>query len=90
VKEVFAERRSTLCRKLDLDKASYALITKPTHIFYFTGLYIVPYERFIGLVLSLESRKGYLIIPELEKGLPGPKDIELIATGTKKIRFLSC
>lgn len=88
MKEVFAERRSTLCRKLDLDKASYALITKLTHIFYFTGLYIVPYKRFIGLVLSLESRKGYLIIPELEKGLPGPKDIELIAYRDEEDPFL--
>jgi len=88
VKELFAERRAKLCRKLDFDKAVFALITKPSHIFYFTGLYIVPYERFIGLVLSSESRKGCLIIPELEKGLPGNKEIEIITYRDEEDPFL--
>jgi Xaa-Pro dipeptidase len=88
VQELFFERRLNLCRKLGLEGSSYALITKPAHILYFTGLYIMPYERFIGLVLSLETWKGYLIIPELEKGLPAPKDIELIAYRDEEDPFL--
>jgi Xaa-Pro dipeptidase len=44
------------------------LITDPTNILYFTGAAIIPYERFMGLLINAESQKNYLIIPEFEKG----------------------
>ncbi|WP_148133595.1 M24 family metallopeptidase [Candidatus Formimonas warabiya] len=44
------------------------LVTNPINIFYLTGASIVPYERFMGLVLDGETGKSHLIIPGFEKG----------------------
>jgi len=57
-----------LCQKMRENKIEKALVTNPTNIFYLTGANIVPYERFIGLIIDTESEKSTVIVPGFEKG----------------------
>lgn len=67
-KSIYRVRQETLCRKMRENQIEKALVTDPTNIFYLTGANIVPYERFIGLILDAWSEKSNFIVPGFEKG----------------------
>lgn len=71
--------------KIGLD---YILISKPSNIFYFTGIKIEPYERFAGLILYAANDTSYFIIPELEKGTPTKASLTEITYGDNEDPFL--
>lgn len=49
-------------RQLDL-----LVVTDPVNIFYFTGFYADPHERYMSLILDTEKKESYLFVPALDK-----------------------
>lgn len=48
-------------------KTDLLVITDPVNIFYFTGFYADPHERYMSLVLDVEQRESHLFVPALDK-----------------------
>ncbi|TCS84581.1 M24 family metallopeptidase [Tepidibacillus fermentans] len=48
------------------EQIELALITTPTNVYYLTGFYTNPHERFMGLFLTVTG-DVFLIVPELDK-----------------------
>lgn len=68
MKSVYIERRNKIIKSMKKCGIYKAIITKPSNIFFLTGLFISPYDRFVGLFVSTKSNICCLILPELEKG----------------------
>ena len=64
----FVDRRDRLIRTAAELGINHMLICDPLNIYYLTGAKLTPYERFIGLIINLESGDSFLILPRLEKG----------------------
>lgn len=68
MKTAYQLRQEKMHQKMGENGIAKFLITNPINILYLTGASIVPYERFMGLLLDAETQKSYLLIPEFEKG----------------------
>ena len=84
----FNMRRKKLLQRTSKIGLDYLLISKPSNMFYFTGLKIEPYERFAGLILQAKSETSYLILPELEKDTQTAADIIEITYSDNENPFL--
>ncbi|WP_048602673.1 M24 family metallopeptidase [Rubeoparvulum massiliense] len=62
---MFEQRLHDLLSKLKSLNCQDVLIVNPMHVYYFTGFYSDPHERFMGLFLN-EKKGLYLIVPALE------------------------
>lgn len=60
------ERIASLRAFLKQQKLDAALITSPKHVYYLTGFYSDPHERFMGLVIPVEGEPT-LIVPALDR-----------------------
>jgi len=68
LKTAYQVRQETVRHKMAAKGITKTLLTNPTNILYLTGADIIPYERFIGLLLDAESKTSHLIVPGFEKG----------------------
>lgn len=68
MKTFYQNRQETVRKKMFQCGLRKALVTDPVNILYLTGANIVPYERFMGLLLDAAEEKSYLVIPAFEKG----------------------
>ncbi|OUQ86140.1 peptidase M24 family protein [Brevibacillus brevis] len=66
VKKLFQERISKLHTFLTEQELNAVLITSPKHVYYLTGFFTDPHERFIGLVIPAEGKPS-LIVPALDR-----------------------
>ncbi|MBT9253248.1 MAG: Xaa-Pro peptidase family protein [Brockia lithotrophica] len=60
-----AERRRRLAAFLRDEGIAFALVTRPLHIAYLTGMFLEPHERFVGLLLFPEG-ESLLVVPAVE------------------------
>ena len=65
---IYIKRREALRKCMVERGVQKALIGKPQNIFYLTGININPYERFLGLLMDVESQSLTIILPSLDKG----------------------
>lgn len=64
---IFSTRRTELIDHLKGEDISYALISNPANVFYFTGFHSDPHERFMALFLDVQAREEFLFVPMLDK-----------------------
>ncbi len=83
----FKMRRLELLQRISEVGLDFLLISKPSNIFYFTGVKIEPHERFAGLIIPTTSEASFLVLPELEKGA-SPADITEITYSDDDNPFL--
>lgn len=62
------ERQKKLFYLLKQDGFDKVILGEPMSIYYLTGISIVPYERFYGLVIDLVNESMEMIIPSVSKG----------------------
>lgn len=62
------KRREILCAILRQEGIHKAIIGDPISIYYLTGIHIVPYERFYGLVVDGVNEEFIMINPALDAG----------------------
>lgn len=48
-------------------KTELIVVTDPINIFYFTGFYANPHERYMSLILDTQNKKSHLFVPALDK-----------------------
>lgn len=60
-------RIEKLTQSLKDKKIDLVVITDPINIFYFTGFYADPHERYMSLVLDTLNNDSYLFVPALDK-----------------------
>lgn len=53
-----------------------AIIGDPMEIYYLTGIHVIPYERFYGLVLDIPSQTARMINPSVDTGCMSGSGIE--------------
>jgi len=59
-------RLELLKQRLSAEGLDGALLTSPANVFYFTGFYADPMERFLALWIDVPSGKDILFVPALE------------------------
>lgn len=64
---IYDQRRALLLEELHTQKTDLAFITDPTNIFYYTGFFSNPHERFLSLVIDCRKDEAYLFTPALDK-----------------------
>jgi Xaa-Pro dipeptidase len=62
----YQSRIETLIMQLESRDIDLAIITSPKNVFYYTGFNSEPYERFMALVMDMNSQKQYLFVPSLD------------------------
>lgn len=67
MQSIYEQRRSQLLKGLESLGAEKVIIGKPLNIYYFTGIMITPYERFVALILDARSNDCVMVLPSLEK-----------------------
>lgn len=68
MEQVYQHRQELVKEQMRQKGMAKALFTETFSIFYLTGAFIVPYERFLGFVLDVDKKEGTLIMPLFEKG----------------------
>jgi len=68
MEKVYQDRQKRLKEEMKAKGLSKALITNPNSVFYFTGAFIIPLERFLGFILDVAEESGYLVMPVFEAG----------------------
>jgi len=63
----FQRRMSALHERMAVQGIGAALLTAPAAVYYFTGLWTDPMERFLGLWLA-EGEEAVLFVPKLDAG----------------------
>jgi len=66
MEQLYLKRLQRLSNWMDKQNIELALITSPTNIYYFTGFYSNPHERFMGLFID-KQREPILITPALDE-----------------------
>ncbi len=66
MEKAYLNRLNRFYQWMENKEMDAALITSPMNIYYFTGFYSNPHERFMGLFL-LKNQDPILIVPELDK-----------------------
>lgn len=64
---IYATRRETLMRELHEQNIDLAFITDPANVFYYSGFFSDPHERFLSLVLDRRQNAVVLFTPALDK-----------------------
>lgn len=75
----YFKRISTLTEHLKNENTGMAVITDPSNIYYLTGFYADPHERYMSLFIDTGSEETYLFLPALDKE---------IAAGIAKVDFI--
>lgn len=65
----YSQRKRALMERLKPEKLDIALITDPTNIFYYTGFYADPHERYMSLVIDAGNGQSALFLPALDEEL---------------------
>lgn len=65
---VVLNRQKKTCEFLLKEGIEKAVIGDPMSIYYLTGIHIVPYERFYGLVMDVKKNKITMINPSVDSG----------------------
>lgn len=65
MEQIYLKRLSKFVDWMKEKNINVALITSPTNIYYFTGFYSNPHERFMGLFIQMNN-EPILIVPELD------------------------
>ena len=65
--KVFVERRRILSDHLKEQGLDYALLVSPYNIFYYTGFFSNPHERFMGLIFDPKLDRVILFLPLLDE-----------------------
>ncbi|WP_411842804.1 M24 family metallopeptidase [Salinicoccus sp. HZC-1] len=65
--QIYEQRMQTLRTQLTTSSIDTALIVDPTNIYYLTGFYAEPHERFMALVLDVKDHNTLLFIPALDE-----------------------
>ncbi|WP_299093357.1 Xaa-Pro peptidase family protein [uncultured Metabacillus sp.] len=60
------ERLALLLQYLESEQIDLAIVISPKSVFYYTGFYSDPHERFMALVLDLRNQHHYLFVPALD------------------------
>ncbi len=68
MEKVYQDRQKRLKEAMRAKGLFKALITNPNSVFYFTGAFIIPLERFLGWIVDVEKANGYLVMPGFEAG----------------------
>lgn len=63
---IYTERMKQLLSYLENEKLEAAMITSPTNIYYLTGFYADPHERFMALFLNARDGLVQLFVPSLD------------------------
>ncbi|GIO29585.1 MULTISPECIES: M24 family metallopeptidase [Paenibacillus] len=63
---MYEQRLKRLRDYLKREQIDIALITNPTNIYYFSGFYSDPHERFMALVVDAEREQTFMIVPSLD------------------------
>lgn len=63
----YQSRLKSLRHKMAEDNVDVAMITSPVNVYYFTGFYTDPHERFLALVIDNRGDQISLFVPELEE-----------------------
>lgn len=66
-KTIYEERRNLLLDELTAENIDLAFITDPANVFYYSGFFSDPHERFLSLVIDQVAEKTYLFTPALDK-----------------------
>lgn len=74
----YTKRREKLLKKLVQQGIEKIVIGNPLNIYYFTGIMINPYERFIALLLDAKANNCVIILPSLEMGIVPKENIQEI------------
>jgi Xaa-Pro dipeptidase len=75
---IFQKRREQLINPASARGVDTLIVSNPTNIFYFTGIHVTPYERFIAFILNAQTGQCYMVLPSLEKGTSVDTSIEVI------------
>lgn len=65
---MLTERKNRACDLFLEQGFDKALIGDPMSIYYLTGIHIVPYERFYGLVIDVKNKECTMINPSVDAG----------------------
>jgi Xaa-Pro aminopeptidase len=98
--EPFKKRQKNICKLLRDSGFDKAIIGNPMSIKYLTGIYIIPYERFYGMVIDSTLECFSMIVPSVDKGcMEGKVDeinyqdsdgpLEAIKTAVKECKVLA-
>lgn len=72
----YEKRKDKLLSQLENETIDLVLITDPSNIYYMTGFYADPHERYMSLIIDRENKETFLFLPALDKE---------IAEGTAKV-----
>jgi len=75
VASTYQKRRSNLLKSMADQGIEKVIVGKPLNIYYFTGIMINPYERFVALLLDSKDDHCSMILPSLEKEIASVKGI---------------
>lgn len=65
---ILEKRQKKLCELLRADGIDKAIVGEPMNINYLTGIHIVPYERFYGLVVDAKKETFIMVNPSVDTG----------------------
>jgi len=65
--QLFKDRRDRLIQRAGAAGIDMIMVCDPISLLYFTGIKIIPYERFIAFLLDVRSGQEQLILPGLER-----------------------
>lgn len=65
---ILERRLANTCRILSDKGYDKAVIGDPTAIYYLTGIHIIPYDRYYGLVLDAEKQSAVMVNPSVDTG----------------------
>ena len=63
----YEERQNKFLRQLKNDNIKMAVITDPTNIYYMSGMYVDPHERYMSLFFDVSDGITHLFLPALDK-----------------------
>jgi Xaa-Pro dipeptidase len=66
VSELYQERMQQLRAYMEKEELDAVLITSPKHVYYLTGFFTEPHERFMGLIIPAQGEPS-LIVPALDR-----------------------
>jgi Xaa-Pro dipeptidase len=75
MQSIYTQRRNELLKSLAQRGIEKVMVGRPLNIYYFTGIMINPYERFLALLLDAKNNSCLMILPSLEKEIASIKGI---------------
>jgi len=75
MQSVYMKRRNKLLKNLACQGIEKVIVGRPLNIYYYTGIMINPYERFVALLFDAKNNTCLMILPSLEKEIASIKGI---------------